>query len=192
MSAVVFLIAIPLWLLRAAALVILAIPGVPLIAVLAWRGVYRKRPSAYFDRDVMQFPRWAWLFSNDEDGVDGLRGGDPAQHWWSERTAGWSDARRIFVWSAFRNPVNNLRYIPLLNPKFEPARIRFVGLDHEMRDGEGGWFFVWQGLYSGVRFETKTWRFWIGYKFRPEDRFGVDPADTRLPLCDFACQLKRV
>lgn len=187
-------VSVILWLARLAVFLPLAIIGIPIVCILARAGWCEPIFSARFNRTVLQWrTRWLfWLYSNCEDGIDGLRGGDPAQQWWADKTRGMTSQKRIFKWSALRNPVNNLRYVPFINPKFHSDRIRFVGLDHEMQDGEGGWFFIWQGLYSGFRFETARWRFWMGWKFRPEDAKGVAADDTRLPRADFACQLKRI
>jgi hypothetical protein len=155
-----------LWLARLGILLVFAVPGVPLVLVLAVFRVYRPRFSPQFGRDVMQFPWPFYPYCNFEDGVDGLRGGDPAQQWWADRTIGQSDARRIFVWSAFRNPVDSLRWVPLINPRIDPARVRYVGLDREPQDGESGWYFAWQGLYSCIRWEFEVrgrfYRFWLG------------------------------
>jgi hypothetical protein len=142
----------------------------------------------------MQFPSLFWLWNNAEDGVDGLRGGDPAQQWWAEKTAGWNPIRRIFVWSALRNPVDSLRWVPLLNPKLNPARVRFVGMDHEPDNGETGYYFAWLAgtPYSCIRVERWGFRFWLGTKIHPEDRNGLQPGDVRAIRCDFAAQLKRV
>lgn len=185
------LFSLPVWLLRIAIFLPLALLGFIVIPLLVCMGSYRVRTSGS-GRALLQFPWWAFLWSNEEDGIDGLRGGDAAQAWWMNKTGDWPDAKRIFAWSAFRNPVNNLRYVPVLSPKFRPARIYSIGLDHEMQDGEGGWYFVWQGIYSGFRYETKSRRCWIGWKFKPEDATGIDPHDTRLPRCDFALQFKRL
>lgn len=189
---IVLILSPVLWLLRLALLLILAIPGLPLVAFLAWGGVYRKRHSPRFGRDLLRFPSLFWFWDNAEDGVDGLRGGDIAQAWWQEKTAGWSVARRIFVWAALRNPVDSLRFIPLLNPRIRPERVRFVGMAHEPAKGEGGWYFAWQGLYSCIRHETKTRRFWLGWKLKPQDRLGLSPDDPRAIRCDFACQFKTI
>jgi hypothetical protein len=189
----IFIVSPVLWLARIAVFLVFAIPGVLIVAALAWSGVYALRPSRHFaGRSVTQFPWWAWLWSNDEDGVDGLRASAAAQIWWYQKTRDWSQAKRIFVWSALRNPVNHLRYVPVMTPKFHSGRIRFIGLDHEMQDGEGGWFFIWQGLYSAFRYETRHFRFWIGWCFKPQDVRGISPEDTRLPRADFKLQLKRV
>lgn len=186
------LLSIPLWLLRLAVLLFFAIVGLPIIGVLAWQGWCWPTQSPRFERVVLQFPLIAWLWCNFEDGVDGLRGGDPAQQWWADKTADWSPIRRIFIWSALRNPADSLRWVPVLNPKIDPARVRFIGMDREPAEGEGGWYFAWQGPYSSLRYETKRYRAWIGWKLKPEDRFGLALDDVRAIRCDFACQLKRV
>lgn len=184
----------PFWLLRLAVLLLFAILGLPIIGMLAWQAWCWPTYSERFNRTVLQFPRIAWLWNNQEDGVDGLRGGDPAQDWWAQKTAGWSPIRRIFIWSALRNPVDSLRWVPVLNPRLEPSRVRYVGMDHEPMEGEGGWYFAWLSgtPYTCIRFETKHFRFWLGTKIHPEDRNGLQPGDARAIRCDFACQLKRV
>jgi hypothetical protein len=183
-----------LWLLRLAVLLVFAVIGIPLIYVLAWQAWCWPTFSERFNRTVLQFPLAVWPYCNFEDGVDGLRGGDPAQQWWADKTAGWSPQKRIFIWSAFRNPVDSLRWIPLLNPKLEPSRVRFVGLDHEPAKGEDGWYYAWLSgtPYSCIRFERWGFRFWLGTKLHPEDAKGLQPGDVRAMRCDFACQLKRV
>lgn len=188
------LVSIPLWLLRVALLLVLAAIGIPVIGALAWQGWYWPTPSKRFNRTILQFPRVAGLWNNDEDGVDGLRGGDPAQNWWADKTAGWSPQRRIFVWSALRNPVDSLRWVPLINPKLDPSRVRFIGMDHEPGDGESGWYFAWLAgtPYSCIRVEYFAFRFWLGAKIHPEDVRGLQPGDYRAIRCDFACQFKRV
>lgn len=195
--AVVAFISPVLWLTRLALLLVFAIPGVPVIYVLARRRVARVRFAAQFGRDLLLFPRAFCLYNNVEDGVDGLRGGDPAQQWWADRTAGWPDWRRIWIWSALRNPVDGLRLLPLINPKIDPARIRYVGsMDREPQDGEIAWYFAWQGLYSCIRWEFEFrghfYRLWLGWKLKPEDRHGLQPGDARAIRCDFAAQAKRV
>lgn len=187
-------VSIILWALRLVVFLIPAIIGIPLIYGLAHAGWYAPRASSKFNRTVLQWrtPWLFWLFNNVEDGIDGLRGGDPAQQWWADRTQGWSDAKRIRTWAAFRNPVDNLRFVPLLNPRIKPEKVRFVGMDHEPAKGEGGWYFAWQEIYSCIRYETKHSRFWLGWKLKPQDLMGLAHDDPRAIRCDFACQLKRI
>lgn len=48
--------------------------------------------------------KWSWLWDNDEDGV--------LPPWYVAIHSNWTYSRIAFVWSALRNPVNNLRYVP--------------------------------------------------------------------------------
>ena len=50
------------------------------------------------------WPAWAWIFDDEEDGVL------PAWYW--ERHLTWPMPLIAWVWCAFRNSVNNLRYVP--------------------------------------------------------------------------------
>jgi hypothetical protein len=188
------LLSMPFWLLRIALLLVLAILGIPVIWVLASYDMCWPIRSSRFDRVVLQFAPFFWLWNNDEDGVDGLRGGDPAQQWWADKTSTWSLRKHIFVWSAFRNPVDSLRWVPLLNPKLDPSRVQFIGMDHEPAKGENGWYYAWLSgtPYSCIRFERYGFRLFLGWKIHPEDRNGLRPDDVRAIRCDFACQLKRV
>lgn len=187
---------VPFWLLRIAIFLPLAIVGVPLVYVLSRLHWCEQRPSPKFDRTVLQW-RTPWLFSlwsNAEDGVDGLRGDDPNQSWWQEKTAAFSPQKRIFIWAAIRNPVDGLRWVRALNPILRPELVRSIGMDHEPAEGEGGWYYAWLAgtPYSCIRYETKHFRFWLGTKVKPEDAKGLQPNDGRALGCDFSMQFKRV
>jgi hypothetical protein len=124
-----------------------------------------------------------WVYGNEEDGIDGLRGGDEAQSWWAAKTSGDSARRRIFKWSALRNCVNNLRYVPVLSPRFHPDLISYVGNDAS--------FYIWQGAYSRLVLSLTNTVLSIGWKFRPEDEHGIHADDTRLPRCDFGARRQK-
>lgn len=79
--------------------------------------------KAYKRRESQQYPgwlveSWTWrvmrLWGNEEDGIDGdpLRAGNIGikNVNWFQDTKAWPQWRRIFVWSAWRNSVNNLRF----------------------------------------------------------------------------------
>lgn len=123
-----------------------------------------------------------WPWGNEEDGVDGLDGNPPKG--WREWADG-KDKRDIVVkWSSWRNPQNNLRYVPVLSPKYAPTRMKAFTW------GTGN-FFVYQFPYSSLRLRFGELRFWIGWKFKPEDVNGIPADDTRLPRADFTIQFKR-
>ena len=79
---------------------VLTVIGAPLIAFAAFTGRYRQNilPNGTVG-DLYHFDRWMWLWDNEEDGV--------ASYWRPRPTS-----RDVFVWSALRNPVANLRHVP--------------------------------------------------------------------------------
>lgn len=86
---------------------VLVVVGVPLVGALAffrqWRIVeFRELVAEGVTRVTPLWEwkggKWTWLWSNDEDGVFGYR---------PRILARWS----AFVWSALRNPCNNLRFV---------------------------------------------------------------------------------
>lgn len=93
----------------------------------------------------------------------------------------WPRWRRILVWSAWRNPVNGLRF--MFGVTVDPPRIRYVGnsLDPEL-DAMGApdqtfWAFTWQGPLAGFKLARAHERImtevWLGWKLLPRDRDGV-------------------
>lgn len=186
------------WPLYIAVSLALDVIGLVLLALLSLCHAWKSRPSK-----VAQFrtaPKWpngkvtawrfgwlTWLWGNEEDGVTG-------PPWWELRTTDGIKASYLalawsaYRWSALRNPSNNLRFIPGINPVIEPARIDY-------RTGLHYWF-VWQGPYAGwwywFRFKDQTFRVIVGWKLKPEDAKGVDPNDMRATRCGFGLQCKRV
>jgi hypothetical protein len=71
----------------------------------------------YFIRIFGTF-RGLWLWENEEDGIDGLPlliddSKAVKNYNWYVQTMDWSQFRRIFVWSAWRNSANNFRFTRL-------------------------------------------------------------------------------
>jgi len=145
-----------------------------------------------------------WLWGNEEDGVYGPL-------WWQHRTGtylspsgGWRHKLRVawsaYRWSALRNPANNMRFIPWINPAIVPAHIQHIPVwtwpaTSPSYGSSLGWF-CWQGVYSGLCLfpviRGQQFRLWIGWKLKPEDRRGVPDTDMRKPRCGFAMQFKRI
>lgn len=142
-----------------------------------------KADDVYYSVGKLRFiSKWMWPWGNEENGVDGLTGNAPDG--WREWAATKTQRERVIQWSAFRNPSNNLRYVPILSPSFDPKYIK-------SRTWSDGNYFVTQGVYSSLRLHLGKFRFWIGWKFRPGDEKGISPQDTRLPRADFALQFKK-
>jgi hypothetical protein len=170
------------------------IPPAAITEAYLWRDpvVGHKNKILCWEWDFM------WLWGNDEDGI-----------WAGEQ---YLDLRlkflQIIYWSAWRNPVNNLRFCWPLTCMVEPQLVNFIGsfMDSDTKyisadeikrydSPEPQWFFCWQGLYSNFywqfRIFKKLWRFWIGWKIMPADKlFGI--SEYRKKGSGFALQLKAV
>lgn len=55
------------------------------------------------DRKTEKFPKWLWLWDNDQDGFKGTG--------WFKKRLGKDNWYTWFQWSAIRNPANNMRYL---------------------------------------------------------------------------------
>lgn len=191
---------IPVWLVYATAALVLDIIGLVILVPLSALHAWNPRPSSYYPEPGMpnasrQVYTWdggwmTWLWGNEEDGVTGPL-------WWQNHTQAhlgwWPMAWAAYRWSALRNPSNNLRFVPGINPQIVPADIRYRVADL----GDWGRYeYVRQGAYAGlwVRFYTKrgTFRFLIGWKLQAADFNGVKDNDYRRPRCGFGVQFKRV
>jgi len=88
-----------LFILIQLASLVLTIVGIPVVAVLV------ELDFLYFgmDGERVHFPPWAWIWDNQEDGV--------LPTWFRQKYPTWSPHRTAFVWSALRNPCNNLRFV---------------------------------------------------------------------------------
>lgn len=189
-----FVVQILLWPLYVSLQIPLWLAGFPLCYLLAKREAWELKPSRYFKPRIVAAwtPRWCWLYCNDEDGVVG-----PA--WWHDENAGKSQRWLAFVWSAWRNPTNNLRFLPFVNVVIDPARVQWLGNADdpahptEFTPNRILWSFTWQGLYAGL-----VWRWQVtsthhiqlrlGWKLLPRDRFGVPAEDFRSVMCPFGVQ----
>jgi len=154
-----------------------------------WRigkdGAGNQRMEAHFT------PRWLWLWSNDEDGI--------ANDTYVKFN---SEFLQILYWSCVRNPVNNLRFVPILSVEINPLKVMYFGtfgssagvVDMYDKDDISFWYYCWHGLYSNLRINFKLFkwrfRFWIGWKVYPQDIKGV--TDYRKDSAGFAIQLKAI
>ena len=172
------------WLIERVVFAVLWLVGLPLIYYCAKREKYWiTRRSKYFDRAITTWaPRWMWLYGNEEDGIIGNA---------KFQRDNWdlTDAELAVKWSAFRNPVNNRRFLPvfgilLLDVGASKVRARSnCELDpHEdwINRGPGFyWSYCWVGVRSGlnVRWPYKNGyrQIRLGWKILPRDAFGTIP-----------------
>lgn len=150
--------------------------GLLIVPVMTWLHSYDERESRFFPgRYILSWnPSWAWIWGNEEDGIDGLPEEDDseAQHlviqsrqlWWWDDTKAWSRTHRIINWSAFRNDSGNLRYTPF-GVKIDPAKIEVHW------NSDRGWL-VSQGWRASLRI------YWAGGKFRTWFGWGLYPYDV--------------
>lgn len=118
---------------------------------------------------------------------------------------------RIVYWSCLRNPVNNLRIVPILSCKIVPSKVQFVGSFgdssikylpadevHKYDTKIPQWFFAWQNIWhSNFYWQFKAfkrlWRFWLGNaKIYPTDIYGVSVDSYRGKGAGPVAQFKRV
>jgi hypothetical protein len=191
------LASVTLWPLYACASALLDLIGLLIVYVLSHDvRVVRRKSRIYPDRWVDAWlPRWAWLWGNEQDGVSGPM-------WFRELHRGRCYGRVAFLWSALRNPTNNLRFVPFINPVIVPGLVGAIGNSEDpnlerKRDlalnvwrRRMYWCFTWQGIFAGF------WWIWtptpshhvevrIGWKLIKRDRHGVPADDYRAPRCGF-------
>lgn len=217
---------------------------VPLMA-LFWRYTTKTEISVINGREILNWKhKFMFIWGNNEDGIMG-----------AEEFKNSSNFVRIVYWSAYRNPANNLRFLPYITCKINPSKVKFKlskvrNLEGKVmktpsyydydRDQYRFISFIWQGLYSNfriqfkfytpqlyykklvflraektvsllphyalvkflkeifnlyylrIRFDSKIWRFWTGWKIYAHDSLGVDSRDYRTKGAGFASQLKRI
>lgn len=175
-----------LWFPYLALMAVFWLVGLLVIPVLAWRSAWITRPSKISNFKADAIKVWVggwltWIWGNEEDGVTGAE-------WYRELHKDWTEIKQAIFWSAFRNPTNNFRFVPHLNPVIDPVKIRSITWE----SGD----FTWQGVYSGFRwfpkFGKNKFRFWLGWKLKPEDAQGIPDTDFRNYGVGFATQFKRI
>jgi hypothetical protein len=172
---------------------ILAVLGWLVVPIAAAFKAYKITPSIRDGRPVLN---WTWpimyVYGNLEDGIEN-----------GEYYGIKNKFIQIVYWTCLRNPVNNLRYIPVLSVKVKKDKVKYFGSFDRPEDLEKydtnipQWFFAWQGLYSNVFVHFNLFgelrRFWLGWKLYPDDaHFELPPTSYRYHGAGFAIQFKRV
>lgn len=108
-------------------------------------------------------PWWMWLWDNDIDGIDGQPGLPGVNMNWRAATAGWSEFRRRWVWSTWRNSVNNLRFTAIgRSPPYpDPPKGEFAYLTAGAKfwlcvpiTTSSPWRELWLGWKPGAGFKS--------------------------------------
>ena len=177
-----FVVSIVLWLaVELLVFLPLYLLGALVVPVLAAMHAWTLRPSKkYRDRLVYAWQGgWlTWIWGNEEDGVQGAE-------WYRIAHAKWSHSRLARNWF-FRNPVNNLRYLPLVTVPLDARKIKYRGNCQHTQDihKDGwSWFVCWQGVYANVFaarwVRGKLFYFRAGWKTEPKDTAGIPADDYR-------------
>jgi hypothetical protein len=92
---------------------ILAIIGLPICALLSLMRLWKPTYSEITKKIVFTWsPEWAWLWSNDEDGI--------LPPWYAAANPTWGVRRLAFSWTVWRNSVGNLRFVRGVSGKNRP------------------------------------------------------------------------
>ena len=112
--------------------------GLPICAFLALVG------ASTFDQKsgLYHWPRWAWVWDNEQDGVD--------PHWYEIAHPGWSKVLREFVWTALRNSVSNFRFVRGVSGAGRPMWYWTGTVFGAQRYAKAGWeSSTWPSLSAG-------------------------------------------
>lgn len=123
--------------------VLLVLPGY----FLVWLAILfsREEASPVTGRAIINAPRWLWLWGNDQEGY--------LPYWYSVKyhpRLHW--VLRAYLWAAWRNPANNLRFVKWINPPADPEKVKI--------SNRGNLSLLWDG-----------WRYRI--LWYPKPRVGV-------------------
>lgn len=154
--------------------VTMAVIRIPL-TVIGWVAL----PIALRSVEYERLPKWAWIWGNDEDGLDG-------PPWYRNRNPDWSKNFRRYIWLGWRNRVHNLREVRWIKLKLVPSKVRYVGSSLDINPSNARfsknkivWHLAWQGFLRSGFWIIWAWkkdrhsRFFIGWKVRPHHKLGV-------------------
>jgi hypothetical protein len=188
------------WLLLLVLRMVPIVLGLPVVALAVFWPV--AGASVSDGRPILNLPRWAWLWGNDFDGIDGDK-----RSWWAENC----DAQVLFGllpvlrrlglpieplaftswlarwwWAAVRNPANNMRLLRAFSCPVSECEIECLGQPLvEDSPGKGGFQFVtakrpdgwarWYGLYWVWQLKAdRAFVVRLGFKIRPDHAFKAD------------------
>lgn len=125
-------------------------------------------------------PSWAWIWGNDEDGLDG-------PPWYQKKHPDWSKSFRRYAWLGWRNRVHNLRELSWIKMRLVSSKVRFVGSDLDITPSNARfqnsnviWHLAWQGFVRAGFWliwawgEERHFRIFVGWKVRPSHSLMVE------------------
>jgi hypothetical protein len=164
------LMGVPGWISQILVQIPLILLGIVLIPIWCWVDRINKSALSYRmseeypGRSVLSF-KGLWLYSNEEDGVDGAANG-----FWPEPTDySKPSIWQIFKWSALRNSVGNARWLPFFSV---PVYVRGNFVPNMIGLSDQCWV-AWDGWHYELHFPwTKTRAFWIGWRLSSAYKLG--------------------
>lgn len=129
--------------------------GLLLIPFCIWFG--HTETSYITNVPIFTAPRALWLWGDDEDGYDPVV--------WQQANPTWGCFKRMYVWGALRNSVNNLRFVKWLNPPPVPAKIKSIVTPT--------WWLCGQGILFGWQYTGQDYIYSAGWKYNPSDALDI-------------------
>lgn len=118
-------------------------------------------------REIVNLPKWAWLWGNDYDGLLG-----DGRGWWALNTPLGLPVDHyisMYTWAALRNPANNKRLLSWYQTPVVGSEISYKGdFTVEDKPGLGGWQFV-----KTVHNNTSSYGFYMVYEWSMTRAFVV-------------------
>lgn len=178
---------IPIWIMHTVVWVLIALAAWVLIPIAVLFRAYEVQASPITGEPLLQY-KWKIMlpYSNWGDGIyEGLQFGHRGEM--LEKFLGIALSKElkkdihIIYWTLIRNPVNNVRFFPIMGVKPISSKIKFVGSENCVEDSSNDdkevWYLCWQGVYGGfrihIRFKTFMLRIMFGWKLRPEDTKAI-------------------
>ena len=140
--------------------------------------LFRREETSYVTgQPIVNAPLWLWLYGNDEDGLD--------PPWYREANPTWGAWRRMWAWAAYRNPVNNLRFIEWLHPRPKVGQV--------IERKYGTWTMLYQGWACNMLIPVGKGWLYIGWKYWPYDLTATvqNEGDWRFYGCGFGTHWDR-
>ena len=158
--------------------VLLIVPGYFIVPVAILFRVMEMSPITQGGPPIVNAPFLLWLWGNDEDGYE--------PEWYVKATPTWNRYVRMWVWAAWRNAANNLRFVKALHPPPVVGEVQAITRYRSWGRVE----LVWQGLFCRLNIYTPKWEFRIGWKYELWD--ATQPCtDWRRFGCGFGTRFIR-
>jgi hypothetical protein len=170
---------------------ILVVPSWIQLYLLGWILIPLAAVCKAYTQDSSGLYHFTWpfmaIYDNKSDGI-------ACNDYWPTVT---NMFKRIWLWSAVRNPLASITMIPYIHCAIDPLKVRWIGsitnypevsvkpgcvaLSQETlkyNQKVPCWYVARQGLFSCIYWQFNwrggLWLFWAGAKIKPTDIYGVE------------------